>query len=58
MLNQGSSLTHLGGHGTMIGHWPLGFGTRWQQLHCIPHHHSTSVHNWMSILCIKECVGQ
>lgn len=28
----------------MIEHWLLGFETKWQQPHCIHHHHSTSVH--------------
>jgi hypothetical protein len=31
----------------MIEHWLLVFETKWQQLHCIHHHHSTSVNIWI-----------
>lgn len=56
VLIRDSSVTHLGGHGTMIVHWPLEFGTKWQQLHCIPHRHSTSVHNQMFSLSLYQGV--
>ena len=47
VLNHDSCITYLEGHGIMIEHWLLGFETKWQQPHCIHHHHSTSVRIWI-----------
>jgi hypothetical protein len=41
----------------MIEHWLLGFETKWQQLHCIHHRHSTSIRimdMWENEQSIKE----